>query len=80
MPYYLKRQGREKGVFVRLGATNRQASQEMIHELERQRLHQSFDEQPAWDSTLEQLDLGPLQQAFRQVGKPLDRQKCMALS
>ncbi|WP_198401765.1 ATP-binding protein [Zobellella denitrificans] len=79
MPYYLKRQGREKGVFVRLGATNRQASQEMIHELERQRLHQSFDEQPAWDSTLEQLDLGPLQQAFRQVGKPLDRQKMHGL-
>ncbi|OXS13665.1 ATP-dependent DNA helicase [Zobellella denitrificans] len=79
LPYYLKRQGREKGVFVRLGATNRQASQEMIHELECQRLHQSFDEQPAWDSNLEQLDLGPLQQAFRQVGKPLDRQKMHGL-
>lgn len=34
---------------------------------------------PAWESNLEQLDLGPLQQAFRQAGKPLDRQKMRSL-
>jgi ATP-dependent DNA helicase RecG len=71
IPYSLKNKPREHGVYVRLGASNRLASVEMIHELERQRLHQSFDEQIAWDQTLISLDLTPLLQAFEQAGKPL---------
>ena len=35
-PYYLKTLGLEKGVFVRIGSTNCQASLETIHELQRQ--------------------------------------------
>ena len=35
-PYYLKSRGIEKGVFVRIGSTNRQAPLETIHELQRQ--------------------------------------------
>lgn len=36
MPYYLKKHGKEQGTYIRLGATNRQASFEYIQELERQ--------------------------------------------
>lgn len=79
LPYHLKSQGREHGVYVRLGATNRQASLEMIHELERQRLLQSYDEQIAWDAELETLDLTPLQQAFARIGKPLDQSRMTGL-
>ena len=42
-PYYLKAKGREQGVYVRLGATNRQADDQMIYELDRDRLNISYD-------------------------------------
>jgi ATP-dependent DNA helicase RecG len=35
LPYYLKSKGRDQGTYIRLGATNRQASLEYIQELER---------------------------------------------
>lgn len=79
LPYYLKSQGREQGAYVRLGATNRLASLDMIHELERQRLLQSYDEQAAWQVALRELDLTPLQQAFEQAGKPLDTARMKSL-
>lgn len=79
LPYYLKKHGREQGVYVRLAATNRLASLEMIHELERQRLLQSYDEQPAWQAALTELDITPLQQAFAQAGKPLDTARMISL-
>ena len=79
LPYYLKSKGRDSGSFVRIGASNRPASLDMIHELERQRLNQSFDEQASWEAELEQLDLTPLHQAFAQHGKTLDTQRLYSL-
>lgn len=79
LPYHLNSKGRDTGTYVRLGATNRQASLAMIHELERQRLHQSFDEQTAWDTSLDTLNLTPLQQAFERVGKPFDKARMKSL-
>jgi len=79
LPYYLKNHGKDSGVYIRLGATNRQASAEMIQELERQRVHQSFDEQIAWDTQLDSLDLSPLQNAFSKIGKTLDHAKLLSL-
>ncbi|MBN2824163.1 MAG: putative DNA binding domain-containing protein [Campylobacterales bacterium] len=37
LPYYLKSEGKNQGTYIRIGATNRQASFENIVELERQR-------------------------------------------
>lgn len=37
LPYYLKSKGRERGTYVRIGASNRPASLDMIHELELER-------------------------------------------
>lgn len=79
LPYYLKNHGKDGGVYVRLGATNRQASAEMIQELERQRVHQSFDEQIAWDTQFDSLDLRALQNAFSKIGKALDHAKLLSL-
>src|SRR5690554_4218626 len=79
LPYYLKSKGREQGTYVRIGASNRPASLDIIHELERQRLNQSFDEQAAWDIQLEDLDLTPLLQAFQQQGKVLNQQRLHSL-
>lgn len=79
MPYYLKHKGRDTGTFVRIGATNRQASIDMIHELERQRLNQSFDEQASWEAELDQLDLSPIKDAFSRKGKELNEQQLYSL-
>lgn len=79
LPYYLKSKGREQGTYVRIGASNRPASLDMIHELERQRLNQSFDEQIAWDFKLAELDLTPLQDAFQQRSKDLNEQRLHSL-
>ena len=51
----------------------------MIQELERQRVHQSFDEQIALDVTFDFLDITSLQKAFRNLGKTLDHTKFLSL-
>ena len=42
-PYYLKSKGKHKGAYVRIGSSNRPASDEMLEALERQRRKISFD-------------------------------------
>lgn len=79
LPYYLKSKGREQGTYVRIGASNRPASLDMIHELERQRLNQSFDEQITWDFKLADLDLSPIYEAFQPQGKELNQQRLHSL-
>lgn len=43
-PYYLKSRGKEKGTYIRVGATTRQASLEKIKELEMEGEKISWDE------------------------------------
>ena len=75
LPYYLKSKGRDQGTYIRLGATNRQASPEHIQELERQRLNLSFDEQINYQQPLNTLNLDALHASFQQVGKTLNAEK-----
>jgi ATP-dependent DNA helicase RecG len=71
-PYYLKSKRREKGIYVRVGAVNKPADQEMIGELERQRQNISFDEQPLYDKIEENLDIERLKKDFQRLsGKEL---------
>lgn len=56
-PYYLKKEGKHKGTIIRIGSSNRKASLEMIEELERQRRKVSFDSLPAYECSMESLDL-----------------------
>ena len=42
-PYYLKREGKMQGTYIRVGSNNRQADESIIQELERQRRNISFD-------------------------------------
>src|SRR5690606_24522038 len=67
------------GTYIRLGATNRQASLDYIQELERQRLNISFDEQINYNQSLASLDLTPLQARFSQAGKVLNDDKLLNL-
>ncbi|HLD16608.1 MAG TPA: ATP-binding protein [Coxiellaceae bacterium] len=45
-PHYLKQEGIDKGVYIRVGSTNRLADSLMQVELRRIRIEDSFDKQP----------------------------------
>jgi ATP-dependent DNA helicase RecG len=75
LPYYLKAEGKNKGTYLRIGASNRKADFEHILELERQKRNRSFDEEACREQTLQTLDLTPLQSRFAALGKPLDEEK-----
>ncbi len=57
MPYYLKSKGKLKGTYIRVGSSNRLASDEIIAELERQRRNISFDAEINFDISLSELDI-----------------------
>ncbi|MTW21819.1 AlbA family DNA-binding domain-containing protein [Allochromatium palmeri] len=63
-PHYLKAEGRERGVYVRLGSSNRQADAPLIVELQRGVAGVSFDALPMPDLSLEALDLKAIQKDF----------------
>ena len=63
-PYYLKKKGREHGVYIRVGASNRIADPDMIQELERQRMNISYDEQTLHLYSSDDLDLQKLSNDF----------------
>jgi predicted HTH transcriptional regulator len=56
-PHWLKSEGPEKGVYVRLGSTNRQADRELIAELGRSAKGIAFDELPMPELSVDDLDL-----------------------
>ena len=63
-PHFLKAEGAEVGVYVRLGSTSRQADRELISELRRSAEGVSFDEMPMPDLTIESLDLKSARELF----------------
>jgi ATP-dependent DNA helicase RecG len=63
-PHYLRTEGPETGVYVRLGSTNRQADRELIGELRRSVEGVSFDELPMPDLSIDDLDIAAAQEAF----------------
>lgn len=63
-PHYLKRDGLEGGVYVRVGSTNRRADRELIQELRRFARGESFDEQAMPELDSEALDFGAASESF----------------
>lgn len=68
-PFYLRAEGPEAGVYVRLGSTNRQAGPEVLAELQRSLAGLSFDQLPCADLTPDALDPSRLQRFFSQSGR-----------
>ena len=79
LPYYLKKEGRNHGTYVRIGSSNRKADVETVIDLERQRINRSFDEEICFDTSFDSLDLTPLQKRFEARGKILDIEKLKSL-
>ena len=75
LPYYLKSEGKNQGTYIRVGASNRKAEYENILELERQKRNIGFDEEVNYEIEFESLDLIPLYESFKSVGKTLDEKK-----
>lgn len=72
-PYYLKKYGKNEGVYIRIGATNRKASYENILELERQRMNISYDQEANKEVDFHSLDLSPILDRFAKANKSLDK-------
>lgn len=73
-PYHLKKHGKENGTYIRVGSSNRKASQESIEALERQRRKVSFDSLPVYDCSPEAIDLNDFKDAYRtQTDKILNK-------
>lgn len=72
LPYYLKKHGKNEGVYIRIGATNRKASYENILELERQRMNLGYDQETNREVDFYTLDFSSLSERFAKVNKSLD--------
>jgi predicted HTH transcriptional regulator len=72
-PYHVRRLGPEKGVFVRLGSTNRTADAALIAELARSVGPLGFDEQPLPELDASALDTDAVRAAFEGVRDVHDR-------
>ena len=75
LPYYIKKDGKNSGVYIRIGATNRKASLENIMELERQRNNISYDEELNYGVEFDSLDLTPIYTQFQKQNKQIDINK-----
>jgi ATP-dependent DNA helicase RecG len=75
-PHYLRATGIEHGAYVRVGSTNRRADSEMIAELKRYALGESFDEQPLPELDSEALDFRVASELFAPLRrlKPHDQE------
>ena len=79
LPYYIKSEGKNNGVYIRIGATNRKASFENIQELERQGRNICFDEEINYNYELKDIDLEPLNERFEKIKKELTNDKLLSL-
>ncbi len=77
-PHYLRSQGPDTGVYVRLGSTNRQADRELIAELRRTVEGVSFDEMPMPELTVNDLDLEAIRRTFKGI-REIDEQALYTL-
>ena len=70
-PYYVRSEGSEKGVYVRLGSTNRRAGPEMVEAICRLSRNVSFDEQPCTEINSEDIDFRAASEFFETVSRKL---------
>lgn len=80
MPYFLKSEEKTDGVYIRVGATNRKASPQIIEELQRHKRYVSFDEEINYDITVSESDMIPLKTRFAKTGKTLSDEKLRNLN
>lgn len=75
-PYFLKTEGKEKGVYIRFGSTSRQADAEILHTLHLLASNKTFDELPYPKG---KIDDNYLKEQFKQVNKIPTKKQCQML-
>ncbi len=79
-PYFLKREGKHKGSYFRVGSSTRKASLEMIEELERQRRKISFDSVPDYSCSLKDINFDRFKSDYKKhTNKTLNKSKLRSL-
>jgi ATP-dependent DNA helicase RecG len=78
-PFYLKSQGPEAGVYVRLGSTNRVAGPELLAELKRSISNTSFDQMPCPEVGIDGLDMSRIKTAFSNIGRKISQKELETL-
>jgi len=78
-PFYLKAQGPDEGVYVRLGSTNRVAGPELIAELKRSMSNISFDQLPCPEADINGLDMKRIKHAFSNVNRKINQKELETL-
>ena len=63
-PHYLRREGLDAGVYVRVGSTNRRADRQLIEELRRSIQGSGFDEEPMPELDSQALDFRAVSEFF----------------
>ncbi|HDH57200.1 MAG TPA: hypothetical protein ENF16_01175 [Bacteroidetes bacterium] len=79
-PYFVRTEGPEKGVYIRLGSTNRRAGPEIIAEIQRLAINTFFDEQPCTEVNSEAIDFRAASEFFAQVSLKLTHAKQHSLN
>ena len=70
-PYYVRSEGSESGVYIRLGSTNRPAGPELLAELQRLARNTFFDERPCSETSSDDIDVRAASEFFAGVSRPL---------
>lgn len=80
-PYYLKKKGKIKGTYIRIGSTNRIADEDRIIELERQKRNVSFDSEIVLEKPVDVLNIDTFAQYYSdKIGELLDVQALRKLN
>jgi ATP-dependent DNA helicase RecG len=72
-PFYLRSEGPQDGVYVRLGSTNRRAGPELLAELQRSLAGLSFDQLPCADLSADDLDPERIRRYFAAIGREVSQ-------
>ncbi len=78
-PHYLKKQGVDKGTYIRVGSTNRLVDNIMLSELQRVRIDDSFDKQAMTELNSEEIDFRVASELFEPV-KKLNKQDLLSMN
>jgi len=78
-PFYVRSEGAESGVYIRLGSTNRPAGPELLAELQRLARNTFFDEQPCSETSSDAIDVRAASELFAGVSRPLTLAKQRSL-
>ena len=79
-PFYLKKEGKEQGVYIRLGSSTRQAGPEFIEEMQRQHKNKSFDQLPCSPHGITTLDISSIQKVLGNAERTINEQQLLSLN